>query len=374
MSQNEVVLSVSDFVAVLNQTLEVAYPNIKVVGELANFRVSKNRWVYFDLQDDLASLKFFGTVYQLPGPLQDGMLLQVRGNPRLHSQYGFSVTVQSILPVGEGSLKKAAALLRAKLEAEGLFDPARKRTLPYPPQRIGLITSAESAAYADFGKILAERWVGLEIELANVQVQGELAVGQIVRAIEFFNAQAQPPQVLVITRGGGSADDLAVFNTEQVTRAVAASRICTLVAIGHEVDLSLAELAADQRASTPSNAAQLLVPDKFQELQHLATQATQLGQLLSGQVSTARGELQANTKHLQDHIKQLMTAEQQNLQVKQQLLQALSPTRILERGYALVYHRGKIVRSRAAVPPGSSVNLQLADGQLTAKITSLEVQ
>ena len=112
-------MSVSDFVAVLNQTLEYAYPNVTVSGELANFRVSKGRWVYFDLKDETASVKFFGTIYQLPGPLEDGMTLAVRGIPRLHPLYGFSVTVQSMQPTGEGSIKKAAALVEAKLQAEG---------------------------------------------------------------------------------------------------------------------------------------------------------------------------------------------------------------------------------------------------------------
>ncbi len=110
----ELILSVGDFVALLNQTLEFAYPNVTIVGELSNLRVSKGKWLYFDLKDEFASVKFFGTVYQLPGPLEDGMSVQVRGLPRVHPLYGFSVTVQSILPIGEGSIKKAAALLQAK--------------------------------------------------------------------------------------------------------------------------------------------------------------------------------------------------------------------------------------------------------------------
>src|SRR5665213_1728930 len=182
-------LSVGEFVALLNQTLDYAYPNIVLTGELANLRVSKNRWVYFDLKDELATVKFFGTVYQLPGPLEDGMLLKVRGNPRLHPLYGFSVNVQSIQPAGEGTIRRAAELLQAKLAAEGLFDEARKRALPYPPARIGLVASRQSAAYADFVKILQARWQGIAIELIDVQVQGEVAPRQIVGAIEQFNAK-----------------------------------------------------------------------------------------------------------------------------------------------------------------------------------------
>ena len=122
---------------------------------------------------------------------------------------------RSIQPAGEGSIKKAAQLLRAKLAAEGLFDEARKRALPYPPARIGLITSRQSAAYADFIKILEARWRGLEIELIDVQVQGEIAPAQITAAIEQFNAAAEPPEVLILIRGGGSAEDLAAFSSER---------------------------------------------------------------------------------------------------------------------------------------------------------------
>ncbi len=337
----EVVFAVSDFVAVLNQTLEFAYPSAVIVGELANFRVSKNRWVYFDLKDELASVRFFGTVYNLPGPLEDGMMLQVRGAPRLHPLYGFSVTVQTIQPVGEGSLKRAAALLQAKLEAEGLFDPLRKRVLPYPPARIGLITSSESAAYADFVKILNERWGGIDIELADVQVQGEAAPMQIVRAIEWFNEQAELPEVLVITRGGGSAEDLAAFSTEQVTRAIAASRIPTLVAIGHEIDLSLAELAADRQASTPSNAAQFLTPDKREEKARVVSAGLQLGQSLSTLVADWKAELKLTVTQLKQTIIHSLDQAKHALENYQDLLVALSPEAVLKRGYAIVKPKGK---------------------------------
>jgi exodeoxyribonuclease VII large subunit len=128
----------SDFVASLNQTFEYAYPQVVVEGEIANFKVSKGKWVYFDLKDDEASVKFFGSVYSLPGPLEDGLVVKVTGSPRLSQLYGFSVNFRAIQAVGEGSLKRAADLLRAKLDREGLFDPARKRTIVYPAQRIGL--------------------------------------------------------------------------------------------------------------------------------------------------------------------------------------------------------------------------------------------
>jgi exodeoxyribonuclease VII large subunit len=263
-------VSVSEFVDLVNQAYDIAFPSITIEGELANFRVSKNKWVYFDLKDEQASVKFFGTIYMLPGPLEDGMVLQVRGTPRMHPLYGFSVTAQAIRPVGEGAIKRASELLQAKLTAEGLFDLGRKRALPVIPERIGLIASRESAAYIDFMKIMNARWGGVEIQFIDVQVQGEVAPMQVVSALQQFNQLQSPPEVIVITRGGGSAEDLQAFSTEQVTRAVALSRIPTLVAIGHERDISLAELAADLRASTPSNAAELLVPDRQELLARLA--------------------------------------------------------------------------------------------------------
>lgn len=362
----EVIFSPADFVASLNQTLEFAYPSVSIVGELANFRVSKNRWVYFDLKDEYASVKFFGTVYNLPGPLEDGLMLQVRGIPRLHPQYGFSVSIQSIQPVGEGSLKRAASLLEAKLAAEGLFEPARKRPLPFPPQRVGLITSKESAAYADFMKIINARWGGLEILLADVQVQGEPAVGQIVRAIEYFNSHAEPVDVLVLIRGGGSAEDLGAFSTEQVTRAVAGSRIPTLAAIGHEVDVTLAELAADLRASTPSNAAELLVPDKQSAISQLFTQEHQLTTYIDNLFLDQKSYIKESTKNLHELLNITLKEFNQKHKQNRVLLEALSPLTILKRGYAIVSLSDKLLRSAKMIKHGDKVNIKMSDGNFDA--------
>ncbi len=368
--QPEVELSVSDFVALHNQILEYALPSVSVVGELANFRVSKNRWVYFDLKDETASVRFFGTVYQMSGPLEDGMMLKVRGNPRLHPQFGFSITVLSMQPAGEGSIRKAFDLLQAKLTKEGLFESERKRALPYPPERIGIITSSESAAYADFLKIISARWSGLDIILADVQVQGEAAPGQIVQAIADLNALASPPEVLVITRGGGSADDLWAFNTEQVTRAVAASRIPTLVAIGHEVNVSLAELAADSRASTPSNAAEFLTPDKREVRARLTAAGTQLTQSLASSLKTSRRAITDYGRELQREVAQALARWQQGLRLQRQTLELLNPAAVLQRGYAIVRQTngGKTVRSKHELVEGQSLTIQLHDGTVQAEV------
>lgn len=365
-----VVLTPSDFVALLNQTLETAYPFVIVEGELSNFRVSKNRWVYFDLQDEAASVKFFGTVYNLPGPLEDGLRIQVVGNPRLHPRFGFSINIQSIAPVGEGSIKKTADLLRAKLEAEGLFEPGRKRPLPAIPQTIGLITAANSAAYSDFVKILNERWGGVEVQLADVYVQGQQAPLQIVRAIEFFNELPALPDLLVVTRGGGSAEDLASFNDERVVRAVAASRISTLVAVGHEVDISLAELAADQRASTPSNAAQLAVPSRSELISGLKGLRQAITASVNQNLQDETKDLIQTQKYLTSQVFLHLTNFKNEINSTRKLVQVFNPLAALKRGYAIVSRGGEHIGSVSKLKAGDHLNIQLADGTIGAKVSS----
>jgi len=361
----ELSLGVSEFVSLLNQTLDFAYPSLLITGELANLRISKNKWVYFDLKDDSSSVKFFGTVYQLPGPLEDGMLIKVRGAPRLHNLYGFSVTVQSMTPTGEGTIKRAAELLQAKMQAEGLFDPARKRPIPFPPRRIGLIASGQSAAYADFIKIINARWGGLTIEHIDVQVQGEIAPVQIVAALEQFNYLPEPPDVLVLIRGGGSPEDLAAFSSEIVTRAVAASRVPTMVGIGHEVDISLAELAADQRASTPSNAAELLVPERNQIQRQLADAKVLLQQQGTAIIKAARYDSDSRTNDLAAALKQKFSFERQELLNAHKILNVLNPTAILKRGYSIVRQNDAVLSKVKQYDKRAALIITLSDGTIT---------
>jgi exodeoxyribonuclease VII large subunit len=259
--------------------------------------------------------------------------------------------------------------LKAKLEGEGLFDEARKRPLPYPPQRIGLVTSTESAAYADFIKVLNNRWPGVVIECIDVQVQGEVAPGQIAEALEYFSQQAAPPDVVVVTRGGGSAEDLYSFNTEQVTRAVASSRVPTLVAIGHEIDISLAELAADKRASTPSNAAELLVPHRDDVLQQLREAVYRLREPLRALLRAQRHATEQNAVALGQALWLIIARSSNMLTGRQELLEALNPRAILRRGYAIVHlKQGTLVRSTSQLTGSDIVNVEVSDGIFNAVI------
>ncbi|OGL25805.1 exodeoxyribonuclease VII large subunit [Candidatus Saccharibacteria bacterium RIFCSPHIGHO2_12_FULL_49_19] len=364
-------LTPTEFVALFNQTLETAWPVVVIEGELSDFRISKNRWVYFDLKDEESSVRFFGTVYNLPGPLEDGLTVRVVGVPRLHQRFGFTINVQSIIPVGEGALKKAAELLRRKLEAEGLFALQRKRALPPVPETIGLITAGASAAYSDFIKIIKERWSGLEIQLIDVYVQGEQAPTQIAVALETFNRRAKIPDVLVITRGGGSLDDLAAFNDERVVRAVAASRAPTIVAIGHEVDVSLAELAADMRASTPSNAATLLTPDKNQELKNnqqvQADLAKRLNTIYEDIVAYAARSLES----IMNTIQRLLINEESRLDSARRLAELLNPQAALKRGYAILTVASRQVMRVGQVKVGDELAARVSDGTIQSVVRSL---
>lgn len=368
---SEPVFSVNEFVAYINQTLEFAYPFVTVQGELSNVRVSKNKWVYFDLKDDAAVVRCFATVYVLRGPLEDGMVVRVSGSPRLHPLYNFTFTAQTIVAVGAGALRRQADLLRAKFESEGLFDISRKRKLPMSPRHIALVASQQSAAYADFMKVARHRWGGVVIDHYETQVQGELAPGQIVQAVTAVNALPEPAEVLVITRGGGSAEDLAAFNDERVVRAVAASRVPTLVAIGHEIDTVLAELAADVRASTPSNAAEVLFPDKKEAQRTIQARQRELTGHLNTHIMQKRQRLSETRQLLNRRLESVLQATTTRLRAQNQLLTALDPHRPLEQGYALIYgENAALVRHAAAVQVGEIIDVEFADGRLTSRVAS----
>jgi len=371
MSQDPI-FAPSDFVAVLNQTLDYAYPNVLIRGEVAEFRIRKNRWVYFKLVDSTASVSFFGTVQQLSHEVKEGMLFQVRGFPRLHQLYGFSIQVQFMQPVGEGSIKKSADILIEKLKKEGLFDASHKKFVEVPPRRIGLITSVESAAYHNVIKILNQRWGGLSIELIDVHVQGESAQSDIIDALYTFEQQSTPPDAVLITRGGGSAEDLSVFSSEPVTRAVASCSIPTVVAIGHETDVSLAELAADMRASTPSNAAELLVPDRKDVRQYLQ-QSQETLRLYSHRVlGSQRDELVEQRKQLDMLVLSCLDWHKTNLNRMKQIIMALDPNVLLQRGYSVIRDEaGQVIRSGAMLQKEDLLAIQFSDADVNALVQSV---
>jgi exodeoxyribonuclease VII large subunit len=212
------------------------------------------------------------------------------------------------------------------------------------------------------------------VTLIDVQVQGEASPAQVVQAIEQFNRAAAIPDVIVITRGGGSAEDLQAFSTEQVTRAVAASRVPTLVAIGHEIDISLAELAADRRASTPSNAAELLVPDRQALLAQLQATRERLQHFAERSVHDARRVLALNQETLHGSVIQLVDQAREQLTLRSQLLQAYNPQAALQRGYALVRKGKAVVKSGRQVTEGDTITIQLHDAELTSDVKAITMK
>jgi exodeoxyribonuclease VII large subunit len=302
------------------------------------------------------------------------MMVKIKGQPRLHPQFGFSLTIQNIQPSGEGSIKKAFDLLKSVLTKEGLFDVKRKRSLAYPPHKIALVTSIESAAYADFMKILNSRWPFVVVEIFDIQVQGEAAPDQIVAAIKTINAEADLVDVMVVTRGGGSLDDLAAFNDERVVRTIATSRIPTLVAIGHEIDESLSELAADKRASTPSHAAELLVPDKLTELNYVNQLNLRFSQHIQNIILFESRHIDNLHQLLTDRLNSIYAMANQDLMNTKQLLEAYNPALIIRRGFALVRTSRGLLQSVDDVKLNENINIQLKDGYLEAEVMAIHAK
>lgn len=361
-------LSPSDFVAICNQTLELSMPIVIVNGEVSNFRISKNKWVYFDIKDEFASVKCFATIYALKMPIVDGMMVTITSKPQLHPLYNLSLTIIDIIPTGEGSIKQASDLLKDKLEKEGLFSLDRKRILPYPPNTVGLITSSESAAYGDFVKVLKSRWPLLKVILRDTKVQGDGSAEEVTSAIHYFNQQSEV-EVLVIIRGGGSSDDLLTFHNETLVRAVAESRIPTLVAIGHERDISLAELAADVRASTPSNAAEIIAPTKDDLIELYKQKIIYIKNIADNHHEYSKNELVTLNDMLSHKLNKLINNEKIIINSYVNLLKALDPKEAMRKGYSIVKNEhGNIVSRGSSLKKDEIININFFDSEKQARV------
>ena len=337
---DEAAISVSEFLHNINQVLTFEFSHLEIKGEVASFKINQGKWAFFDLKEGDYSINCFMPAWQLNAPLEDGMKIIIKATAKVTNWGKFSLTVKEIIPVGEGSIKKAFELLKKKLTSEGLFDPAKKRPLPKPLQKIGVISSTAAAGYADFIKILGDRWGGLEVKVCHTQVQGLPAVSQIISALQYLNEQNEV-QIIAIIRGGGSADDLAVFNDGRLVRAIAASRIPVITGIGHEVDESLADLAADIVGSTPSNVAEILTSER------------------NFGITEAKTEL----ARARDAIYNRISTELSNLAHARQILEAVNPNKVLARGYAIV---------SGELQPGNDVKITTSNVIASAKINQVE--
>lgn len=413
------ILSVGEVNGLAKEVLEAL--SFWVEGEVYDFKSANARYyyIYFQLKDDdgkmiLPSIMLPQTFAGLGFTLANGQKVQAHGKLTLFTKTGkYQFMADRLELAGEGQLAKELEALKARLQQEGLLDQSRKRPLPPFAQRIGVITSATSDAWADFQRHSITKFPLMELYLADVFVQGPKAVNSILRAISIM--QQQPIDVLVLTRGGGSLEDLAAFNDEQVVRAIASSNIPTLVGVGHEKDVSIADLVADVRASTPTNAGQLLTASyehAASQLSHYQRALRRLaGQLIeqSGQdldqlvrhlvytrhkyqalpyqLDTLATSLQKHFYRITDGNSMLVTALGQKLRLSSRYvyvgaekrlhsayrqLEAVSPLAVLSRGYSLVEVNGRIIRSSRMVKQGDTMHIRLHKGGLRGLITRLE--
>lgn len=338
--------AVSDFLLVTNQALE-SFGSVEIEGEVASFAVNQQKYVFFDLKDDEGTVSCFMMAWQLRRPIEDGMQVVVRATPKVTQRGKFSITVQEVTPRGEGAMQRSFAMLKQRLANEGLFAFERKRSLPARPTRVGVVSSVQSAGYADFMKIATERWGGVHFIVAHTQVQGDGAAERMAQALERLQQLPEEPEVIVLLRGGGSADDLRAFDDERLVRAVAMSRVPILTGIGHETDESLCDLAADRRASTPSNAAQLLLPDKHAVSRQLMAERRGVITVLQRAIEQRQSELSLRLREARAVVWAALERGREALLARQAVVAELDPELALRRGYAVVRggdHVGDMVK------------------------------
>ncbi|MBZ5514136.1 MAG: exodeoxyribonuclease VII large subunit [Acidobacteriia bacterium] len=294
------IFTVSELSLEIKNLLEKKFPDIWVSGEVSNFRGATSGHLYFTLKDANAQIRavcFRNQARYLKFKPQDGISVIARGHLSIYEARGeYQLYVDYLEPAGVGALQLAFEQLKAKLAAEGLFDPARKKPLPVLPRTVGVVTSPTGAVIRDILRVLKRRFRNMNVTLYPVKVQGEGAAEEIAAGIEYFNKH-RAADVLIVARGGGSLEDLWAFNEEAVARAIAASRIPVISAVGHETDFTIADFVADLRAPTPSVAAELVVHRKQDFVDELAERVRRMGQSLRLMLSEAREEFTALRMH-----------------------------------------------------------------------------
>jgi len=290
------VLTVSELNAIARNALESTFPGVWVEGEISNFKRAPSGHLYFTLKDSAAQIGavlFRSQAAALRFRVEDGLKVQAFGRVSLYEARGtYQIVVDRLEPAGLGALQLAFEQLKTRLQSEGLFDPARKRPLPALPRRIGIVASPGGAALRDILRVLERRFASLDVVIAPSRVQGEGAAGEIVEAIRRLN-QAGGIDLLVLARGGGSIEDLWAFNEEIVARAIVASEVPVVSAVGHEVDVTIADLVADLRAPTPSAAAEMIVRSRAEFLETIGALRRRLGGAALLAVTRRRHRLEA---------------------------------------------------------------------------------
>ncbi len=391
------VLTVSDLTRHVRSLLDTDYrlQDVWVSGEVSNLSRPASGHLYFTLKDAQASLRcvmWRPEAARLPLPPREGQAIEAHGRVSVYEAGGqYQLYADTLRPAGEGVLFQEFLRLKARLEAEGLFEAGRKRPLPDWPLRIGLVTSPSGAALRDVVHVLRRRFPLAEVTLAPTPVQGDEAPAGILAALKAL-ARHVRPDVILLVRGGGSMEDLAAFNDEHVARAIAASPVPIVTGVGHETDFTIADFVADRRAPTPSAAAEIITPD----LSEHAFERQALSQRLAGgfsrhlrhrrgalealhlrlRLASPRAQVAGARQRLDDLQARAGAAMTAGLRLRRsavaglaQTLRAVGPAAVLARGYAVVSLRagGAVVRSTAQVRPGSALEVRVSDGVFPAR-------
>ena len=372
---------------------------VAVRGEISNYKLYPSGHHYFTLKDENAALKcvlFKGNAGNLRFRPENGMKVIALGRISVYPRDGaYQLYVSNMTVDGVGDLYAAFEQLKKKLAAQGLFDPAHKKPLPKFPGTIGIVTSSAGAAIHDMLRILRKRYPLVKVKLLPVRVQGAEAPEEIAAAIRYANYHCLA-DLLIVGRGGGSIEDLWAFNDERVAYAIYESKIPIISAVGHEPDVTISDYVADLRAATPSNAAELAVPDQAALLQNMDSIAGAMAASLSRQLrhgrqrldqlsqspalTSPRGYLQQREKSL-EHLKtRLLAAQSRSIQIKKQRfigctskLDAMSPLKVLTRGYSMVHDGdGQLLRSVHQTEPGREVQITLSDGSVKAVVSEVK--
>ena len=373
--------------------------NVVVKGEISNYKVYPSGHHYFTLKDDGSALKcvmFKGNTSKLRFRPDNGIQVIAMGKISVYPRDGaYQLYCTSLVMDGVGDLYAAFEQLKQKLAKEGLFDSAHKLAIPKFPKTIGIVTSAAGAAIHDILRILNKRYPIAKVILLPVRVQGSEAPAEIAAAIRYANHHKMA-DLLIVGRGGGSVEDLWAFNDERVAYAIYQSQIPIISAVGHEPDVTISDYVADLRAATPSNAAELAVPDQFSLRQNMDSTLSAIATVLRRQLNTNRQHLNmlaaspalhSPLDYFEQRGKSLKLLENRLVSVQQQIIQyhnklfltnaakldALSPLKVLTRGYALVEtQEGSIFRSVKQINTGDHICVKVSDGSVSASVTSVE--
>lgn len=399
-SSSDDAISISELTRQIKSTVESGFPGVWVAGEITDIARPRSGHLYFTLKDERSQIRgvmWRSVAERLPFELDDGQSVLCMGDVEVYAARGsYQLVVRKCQPQGMGALQLAFAQLQAKLQAEGLFEPERKRLLPRVPRRVAIVTSPTGAAIQDFLQAAAQRHAGIEIVLIPASVQGPGSVESLIDGMRAAHRMRPQPDVLIVSRGGGSLEDLWSFNDEQLVRAIAASRIPTVSAVGHEIDVTLADLVADVRALTPTDAASRVLPDREPMVAALDALGQMMATNLFRRIHSERQRLENwesrpifqnpfemvhdRSRELDDWDERGRSAIWRRLEKAQAKLatvaaaqSALSPLAVFARGYSVTQNdAGKVVRTTDDVQSGETLRTRLTDGDVISVVSRHE--